>query len=193
MDGSDNGQESFELYHMEKEEEEGYWGALMESDGEMGSNGASTEERRGGPSARLVPADLVDLPKQLKGVPVFRVTSEESGVEEEVIFLPHLFARVLSCVCRSKQNSGMFRCKVYREYRRHVKNREWRMDVHNSVEYAPYKARYPLARFKEPSAAITVAGAKEWVASLGMDVFVAREADKCKTKGCAKSRCTCSH
>lgn len=106
--------------------------------------------------AALVPAGLVDVPAEVRGVPVFRVGAEE------VVFVAHLLTRVLACGCRAKKHFGLFRCKKFGEYRRQVPTRQWRMDMHTSEQYDAYRQQYGLSRFKEPSAAITLEGLRVW-------------------------------
>ncbi len=56
------------------------------------------------------------------------------------------------------------------------------MAMNNSPQYQGYKRTYNLARFKEPSAAITLEGLQRWAASGALTAFAEREWDKCKTQ-----------
>jgi len=159
-------------------------------DSSEGGSGTSTaemelEERVQPLPCKLVPAELLMLPKEVEGVPVFHEGNEE------VVFIAHLLARVMRCACRQKLHSGLFRCRKYKEFRRQVPTKAWRLKMNGSPEYAQYKQGYSLARFKEPSAAVTLEGLKQWVDIGALASFVEREWAKCKQQGCVKANCTC--
>lgn len=130
---------------------------------------------------RLVP--LPNLPKELRGIPVFEHNNEQ------IVFVTHILARVLPCLCRSSRHFGLFRCKVFGQYRRMIESSSWRADVHFSDAYSAYREAYPLMRLKDSSTAITLEGLLKWADSK-MNVFVRREAAKCK-QGCVHAKCTC--
>jgi len=124
------------------------------------------------------------LPANLAGVPVFRAGGEE------LVFIAHLLTRILPCTCRANRHFGLFKDKKFSPFRRTVDTTESRVPIHTSDAYDCYRAEYPLLRLKKDSAAITVEGLRKWHAAK-MTVFVSREANKCKNKGCVQGKCTC--
>ena len=124
------------------------------------------------------------LPADLTGLPVFDVDGEE------LCFISHLLVRILSCACRANRHFGLFKDKRYGSFRRAVNTGELRRNLVDSTEYEPFRRKYPLVRLKKDSAAVTLQGLLKWHAGK-MPVFVAREANKCKSKGCVQGKCTC--